>query len=258
MEYAALITGASSGIGKELAFKAASEGKSVVLVARSKDKLNQIKKELQNLYPQQTFSVFISDLSKADSAKKLYEKVSKKFKINMLINNAGFGDYAALTESNEEKLTQMVQLNCSSLVTLTRLAAEDMAENNSGYILNVASVAAFFPGPYMATYYATKAFVLSFTEAIAEELKTKNVVVSALCPGPTQSEFDVNAKMEGRSIFKDKLSLPTAKEVADYGYHSLISNKTVAIHGTSRKLGILLARFLPRGIVRKLVSKAQS
>ncbi|HIA92272.1 TPA: SDR family oxidoreductase [Candidatus Saccharibacteria bacterium] len=257
MKHATLITGASSGIGKEFAYIAAAEGRNLVLTARSKDKLNALKKELAKMYPNQLFEVIVSDLSQPDQADQLYKTAASNYKVDVVVNNAGFGDLHSLKDADSTKLHEMIQLNCSSLVTLSKKAADDMTKNGGGHILNVASVAAFFPGPHMATYYATKAFVLSFSEAIAVELEDDNVVVSALCPGPTQSEFAATAKTNDTGVFANQSKLPTAKEVARYGWDSLMQNKTVAVHGTRNIAAVQLCRILPRKVVTRFIARSQ-
>jgi hypothetical protein len=149
----------------------------------------------------------------------------------------------------------MIQFNITALTQLTKLFAKDMREREKGKILNVASTAAFQPGPYMAVYFATKAYVLSITEAIAYELKGSNIHVMALCPGPTQSEFANRAEIAGNNMFSD--NIPTAREVADYAYKELNKGTTVAVHGKKNKSLKLLSRFMPRNTATKIVGKMQ-
>jgi short-subunit dehydrogenase len=184
----------------------------------------------------------------------LYDGIkSKNVKINVLVNNAGFGDYGYFKDSDMKKTEEMINLNILALTKLTRLFIDDIVESK-GMILNVASTAAFQPGPLMSVYYATKAYVLSFSEAIAEELKDSEVSVTALCPGPTKSGFQDAANLTNSKLF-DGRKIPTSKDVAEYAYNSLLSGKRVAIHGFQNKMLAHTVKFLPRKTVTKMVKK---
>jgi len=252
----ALITGASSGIGYELTRLFARDAYDLVIVARDEKKLKKMKLDLEKECSVQVF-VFAQDLSQPSAAKKVFEKVqSMKLHIDVLVNNAGFGEYGMFTKTDLEKEERMIQVNITALTQLTKYFLPLMVEKKSGKVLNVASTAAFIPGPFMAVYYATKAYVLSFTEALSKELEGSGVTLTALCPGPTQSNFSKNSSSDTSPVFKGK-TLPTAKEVAVFGYQSLLNSKVVAIHGISNNILIPLLRFVPRSIVRDVVSTAQ-
>jgi uncharacterized protein len=171
------------------------------------------------------------------------------------VNNAGFGDYGYFHEIDIEKEKQMIDLNIRTLTELTYLFGKDMVERKRGKILNVASTAAFQPGPFMAAYFATKHYVLAFSEAIAEEWASFGVKVTALCPGPTESGFSVAASATENQMFAKKL--PSAREVAEYGYRSLISGKRVAIHGKMNNFLAFIVRFTPRIVIVKIIRMMQ-
>ncbi len=252
----ALITGASSGIGYELAIIHASKGDNLVLVARNISKLNQLKTELEKQY-KVTVNVIEKDLSKANASKELfYETQRKNIQIDYLVNNAGFGDFGMFYETDWKKEEQMINLNITCLTQLTKLYLQEMVKRKSGKIMNVASTAAFQSGPTMAVYYATKAYVLSFSEAIDNEVRDKGITVTALCPGATESGFQAAAAMEESALVKGK-KLPTSKEVAEYGYKAMMSGKTVAIHGTMNYIMANSIRFLPRKLVVKITRQIQ-
>lgn len=257
MKTITFITGASSGIGMELSYIAAGTGRNVALVARNKQALETIQKNLGKKYPEQNFEVVVADLSKPGEAAKAYEKIAKNYRVDRLINNAGFGDFGEITGVDSEKTANMIRVNVEALTELARKAAIDMKEAQHGRILNVASVAGFLPGPYMAAYYATKAYVLSFSEAIAEELKPYNITVTALCPGATRSNFDVSAAVTGQGGFKNLNHLPSAKEVAEFGWEALEKGTVVAVHGRQTKLYLLAIRLLPRSFIRRSAANLQ-
>ncbi|MDQ3158937.1 MAG: SDR family oxidoreductase [bacterium] len=250
MNKIALVTGASSGIGLEFAKILAANDYDLILVARNKSELDKVAKTL----PTTTTTVAV-DLSTKGSADHVWKYV--KGDIDFVINNAGFGDLEDIDKADWKKLEAMIDLNIETLTRLSQLASIKMKKQGSGHILNVASTAAFAPGPRMATYYATKAYVLSFTEAIAEELKGTGVTVTALCPGPTQSNFAKQANASRSGIFSGKL--PTAHDVALYGYLSAMKGKVVAVHGLKNKLSALvLPRLVSRALLRRAVERAQS
>jgi hypothetical protein len=252
----ALITGASNGIGLELAKIHASKGGNLVLVARNKSKLDELKKELENQYK---VSVYIigKDLSVFNSAQEVYDETNKQnIKIDYLINNAGFGDYGMFVDSDWNKELEMINLNITTLTQFTKLYLQDMVKHRSGKIMNVASTAAFQPGPIMAVYFATKAYVLSFSEAVNNEVSDKGVTVTTLCPGATESGFQAAAAMEESNLVKGR-KLPTSKEVAEYGYAAMLKGKTVAIHGLMNLILANSVRFTPRSLVVKITRKIQ-
>lgn len=252
----ALITGASNGIGLELAKVHASKGGDLVLVARNKTKLDELKTELEKQYKVSVYTIG-KDLSANNSAQEVYEETTKQnIKIDYLINNAGSGDFGMFAETQWNKELQMIKLNITTLTQFTKLYLQDMLKRGSGKIMNVASTAAFQSGPTMAVYYATKAYVLSFSEAVDNEVSDKGVTVTTLCPGATESGFQAAAAMEDSNLVKGK-KLPSAKEVAEYGYASMMKGKTVAIHGMMNWIMANSVRFTPRALVVKLTRKIQ-
>jgi uncharacterized protein len=252
----ALITGASNGIGLELAKIHASNGGSLVLVARNKSKLDELKASLENQYKIKVYTIG-KDLAANNAAQEVYDETTKQnIQIDYLINNAGFGDFGMFAETDWNKELQMINLNITTLTQFTKLYLQDMVSRGSGKIMNVASTAAFQSGPTMAVYYATKAYVLSFSEAVDNEVSDKGVTVTALCPGATESGFQAAAAMEESALVKGK-KLPSAKEVAEYGYSAMLKGKTVAIHGLMNYIMANSVRFTPRAIVVKLTRKLQ-
>lgn len=252
----ALITGASNGIGLELAIIHASKGGNLVLVARNKSKLDELKTTLESQYKISVYTIG-KDLSAPNAAQEVYEETTKqKIQIDYLINNAGFGYFGMFAETDWNKELQMINLNITTLTQFTKLYLKDMMKRNSGKIMNVASTAAFQSGPTMAVYYATKAYVLSFSEAVDNEVSDKGVTITALCPGATESGFQAAAAMEESNLVKGR-KLPTSKEVAEYGYASMMKGKTVAIHGLLNWIMANSVRFTPRAIVVKLTRKIQ-
>jgi len=256
MSKTVLITGATSGIGNELVQLFAYDKNDLVLVARNLDNLNKLKEELEGKFGINV-KVMSKDLIKQSSAYEIVEELEKEgISIDVLVNNAGFGDYGIFATSDLGKQESMIDLNIKTLTTLTRLLLPDMMIKQEGQILNVASIAAFSPGPYMSVYYATKAFVLSFTESIAYELKDFNIKVTALCPPPTKTNFASTAG-EGASVFFDIFGMATPDQVAKYGYDSLQKNKTIALYGFKNKALVFFARFMPRKAVTWLVGQIQ-
>ncbi len=242
-----LITGASSGIGLEFAHLFARDNYDLTLVARNEEKLEKLKKDLEEKY-NSNIKIIIADLSKKENSKIVFEKSGP---VDVLVNNAGFGLTGEFAKNDLERELDMIELNISSLTALTKLFLPSMLENKSGKILNVASTAAFQPGPFMAVYFATKAYVLHFSEALVVELAGTGVSVTALCPGPTKTNFE---KTAGRNdFFKGKIL--TAKRVAEIGYQAMKKNKTFIITGTKNKVLIWLNRLTPRNIVAKIVGK---
>jgi len=246
-----LITGASSGIGKELAYVYAENNYNLILVARREEQLEAIKKDIE-AKQKNTISVFAMDLSKTDSAELLYQKVNEqKLKIDVLVNNAGFGVFGKFTDTDMEWEESMLILNMITLTKLSKLFAKDMVKAGSGNIVNIASTAAFQAVPSFSTYAATKAYVLSFSEAIAFELKDKNVIVTAVCPGATKSEFADTADMSEKPFVK----APTSRELAEFTYKAMLSGKTTAIHGFMNNLMVFSTRTSPRKMVTAVAAK---
>lgn len=252
----ALITGASGGIGYDLAKEFASHGYHVVLLARSKEKLEQLAQELSKAYGIQA-TVLAQDLGAPAAPQQIFEQLEKAgITIDVLVNNAGFASYGFFHELDMQKELEMIQLNVMALVHLTRLFLPGMVARQSGKILNIASTAAFQPGPLMAVYYATKAFVLSFSEAIANELENTGVTVTALCPGPTESGFQARAAMEDSKLVQS--GLMDSATVAKAGYEGLMQGKTVVIPGLFNKVGALAPRFVPRSMATRVVRNMQA
>lgn len=255
---AALITGASNGIGLELAHVMAKEKHNLVLVARSIDKLNELAEELIQTHGIKV-KTYKADLSKTEEIENLYKQTQNDvIEVSYLINNAGFGEYGKFIENDWEKLNTMMQLNMVSLVHLTNLYSKNMVSSKFGKIMNVASTAAFQPMPYFAVYAATKSFVLNFSEAIASELKDHGITVTALCPGLTETGFVDAANMKDTKFLdKVKSAMATAEEVAEYGYESMMKGKTVAVHGMVNSLMAQSSRFLPRDLMTTIAKKVQ-
>jgi len=257
-EYA-LITGASNGIGLELARIAASNNLNLILLARNAEKMMQLRTELEELYPIKVLAVGC-DLTDPDAVEKIAALLQTRSIVpEILINNAGFGMYGAFDRIGTDTEENMIQLNIISLTDLTKVIYRQMRSRGSGKILNVSSIAGFMPGPWMAAYHATKAYVLSFTEALAIEAKGSGVTVTALCPGPTETNFENRASAgAGIKAFKKFGKLPTAKQVAEYGWESMMKGKTVALHGKMNRLLVFLIRFLPRKTVANIAGKMQA
>jgi short-subunit dehydrogenase len=250
-----LITGASSGIGLELAKIFADNHFNLILVARNLSKLQELEKICKTAKNQ--IHVFSCDLSKPNSATEVFNFCSSNnLQVDYLINNAGFGDYGFFHESNWNKQAEMLQLNIVTLTHLTRLFLPEMVNRKHGKIMNVASLAAFLPGPLMSVYYASKAYVLSFSEALSNELNNTGVSITTLCPGPTESGFWNAAEMNEISVIKGA-KLPSSKDVALYGFKELEKENAIAIHGFMNKLMAFSVRFTPRFLVRNIVRMIQ-
>jgi short-subunit dehydrogenase len=224
MKQVALITGASSGIGLEMAKIHAARGGDLILVARRQEELEKLKSELESQYKIEVL-VIAKDLSVTNAAEWLYADIkNRNIAVDFLINNAGYGGHGKFIERDWIKDKAMINVNVVALVTLTRLFLDDMLARNSGKILNVSSVGGFLPGPLQAVYYATKGFVLSFSQAIANELKGTDVTITVLCPGATKTEFAQTANMEdvpGFHLFEAK-----ADDVARFGYEAMLNIST--------------------------------
>ncbi|ESA34279.1 short-chain dehydrogenase reductase sdr [Leptolyngbya sp. Heron Island J] len=254
----ALITGASGGIGYELAKVFAANNHDLILVARSIDKLQRIQDELTKTHGLQVH-VIGCDLSQIDAPQLLFERIQQQqLTVDVLVNNAGFGDYGPFADCDWAKQIALMQLNMGSLTHLIRLCLPPMLERGYGKILNVASTAAFQPGPFMATYYASKSYVMSFTEALAHEIKGTGVTATVLCPGPTRGTgFQARAELGDVDFFK-KFKLPAASEVAQFGYAALERNQVVAVHGFFNQLLVFTNRLMPRQLVTNAVGQLQA
>jgi uncharacterized protein len=251
-----LITGASSGIGLELARIAARERHDLVLVARREGVLREVARELHDRHGIRV-EVMAADLGQPGAAADVVARLHLLgIEIDALVNNAGFGVYGPFTETALESELQMIQLNIVALTELTKRLLPGMIARRSGRILNLASLASFFPGPLMAVYYATKAYVLSFSEAIANELEGTGVTVTALCPGPTASGFQSAASLQESKLVIGK-TLATARGVAEDGYAAMMAGKSLVVSGWSNKLVAQTPRFMPRKAVTALLRRLQ-
>jgi len=249
---AALITGASGGIGAEIARLFAENGYGVVLVARSKDRLVALANELEARHAVAA-RVIEADLAQPTAPSEIYHQVGLQgVTVDVLVNNAGFGTYGRFADTDLPTELEMLQVNMVALTHLTKLYLRDMLARGDGKIMNVASTAAFQPGPLMAVYYATKAYVLSFSEALANEVQGSGVTVTALCPGPTATGFQQRADMEGIRLVRGPLMMDAAR-VARVGYNALMAGKAVAIAGWTNRLLVLGVRLAPRGLVTRVV-----
>ena len=250
-----LITGASSGIGLELARVFAGNRHDLVIVSRDLAALKKVKSELERDYKVSVIAI-AKDLSLKKSCDEVYSEVKRRgISVDVLVNNAGFGTFGKFRDTDLETELSMIGLNISALTHLTKLFARDMIKKRRGKILNLASTAAFFPGPMMAVYYATKAYVLSFSTALNEELRGTGVSVTALCPGPTKSGFQKAAHIETDHLFNSRI--PTSEEVARFGYTELMKGRLIAVHGLKNRALIQVAKFLPRRLVASLVRRIQ-
>jgi short-subunit dehydrogenase len=247
-----LITGASGGIGHDLALLAAADGKNLVLVARSVEKLEQLAETIRKKNKTEVISIDV-DLSDETGVNTLISEITKRgIQIDSLINNAGFGDFSDFAKADLPKNMEMIRLNISALTQLSHFALQGMLKEGRGKIMNVASTAAFMPGPGMAVYYASKAYVLSFSEALTREMKGTGVTVTTLCPGPTDTGFASSAGL-GKSLMHWILPPATSMEVAKAGYKAMMKGKAIEIPGFTNKLSAMSPRFTPRSMVRNMI-----
>lgn len=242
-----LITGASSGIGRDIARVLHGMGHELYLAARSTERLDELKHELDGKP-----KVFTADLSKSEACFELYEKV-KGEGIDALVNNAGFGLFGAFDETDLNRELEMIDVNIRAVHILTKLFLKDFEAKDCGYILNVASSAAFLPGPLMATYYATKAYVLRLSTAVREELRRKgsHVYIGALCPGPVETEFNNTA---GVSFSLRSL---TSRSVAKYAVRKMLARKAIIVPGVTVRLGVFAQRFVPNWLISRIAYNIQ-
>ncbi len=252
----ALITGASSGIGKEFARIHAERGGDLVIIARREDRLKELKKELEKKHKVKVM-IITKDLTQPNAAKEIYDEVKKaKIKIDYLINNAGFGGLGKFHERDWETDLAMINLNIVALTALTRFFLPDFVKRNRGKILNVSSTASMMPGPLQAVYYATKAYVTSFSNALNEELHDTNITVTALMPGATETEFGKVSEMEKTELFKKTFS---AREVALAGYDGMMAGKLDVLAGLtfSQRFLIRLIPLAPKWYTLQYIRKGQ-
>lgn len=251
----ALVTGASSGIGRELAELFARDGIDVIVTARDREVLKRLSVELHTKYGV-TVELYSGDLGDQSVVDGLYDFCrTKSLTVGYVVNNAGFGDYGKFQSADWQRLQDMVNLNILSLTHLTHLFLPDMLKRKSGRILNVASMAGFFSGPNMAVYYATKAYVLHFSEALSYELQNSGVTVTTLCPGATETKFASSARATKTALFSRHLA--SAAAVAACGFNAMNAGKTTAIYGLQNRSLIWFIRFLPRKLVTRLVARTQ-
>ncbi len=245
-----LITGASGGFGAELARLCAEDGRNLILVARQGDKLAELAAELKRHV---TVHVIVQDLAEHGAAQKVYKRIRNlRLTVDQLINNAGSGDFAPLIKANPTRQESMIALNITALTLLTNLLLPDMVKHRRGRILNVASVAAFVPLPQMSVYGASKAFVLSFSEALSAELRGSGVTVTCLCPGAAKTGFSRAARLS--STHPIASSRVTARSIAAFGYSAMMAGLPIAVPGLKNKLFIqLVTRLLPRAVTRTLM-----
>lgn len=255
MSKTALITGASGGIGYELALLFARDGYDCILVARSQDKLKELAERLEGEHRVKTL-VLAKDLAKASAVDEIYEEVTAaSMHVDVLVNNAGFPVFGLFNETDLQAELEMLQVNVVALTALTKLFLKGMVERRAGRILNLASTAAFLPGPLMAVYYASKAYVLSFSEALSNELRGTGVTVTALSPGPTRTGFQKRGVMEDSRLVQGQIA--DAASVALAGYRGLMAGKTIVIPGFTNKLVPWVVRLSPRGVVTRVVRRMQ-
>ena len=235
----ALITGASSGIGRDIATELAKRGYDLILVARNIEKLNQVKENILTNCNNINIKIIQMDVSTPENCKNLYNQVNDD--IDILINNAGFGVFGYFTKTDIDKEIQLINTNITAVHILTKLFLQDMEKKNKGHILNVASIAGFMPGPLMATYYSTKAYVVRLTQSIRQELfmKHSKVKISALCPGPVNTNFNKVADV------KFNLAEANSKQVARYAVRKMFANKILIFPSFTMWLGRLLFKIIP-------------
>lgn len=252
----ALITGASSGIGRELSRIHAEGGGDLVIVARNRERLEELKSELEEKYSVKV-TVIVKDLSQGQTPKEIYDTVKESgIEVDYLINNAGFGGLGKFHERDWENDLSMINVNIIALTALTRFFLPDFVKRNRGKILNVSSTASLVPGPLQAVYYATKAYVTSFSNAIAEELSDTNITVTALLPDATETEFAKISGMENSNGFQKTVS---ARSVAEDGYEAMLKGKLDIISGMTfrQRLMIFFVPFFPKRMLLKQVRKFQ-
>lgn len=252
----ALITGASSGIGFDLCSLFAADKHDLIIVARSESKLQEIANQLSQKYQIMVYPLAI-DLSRNDSADLLYSELkNRSLSIDILVNNAGVGLLGEFVSADYQRLSEMMALNIVTLTKLTRLLLPDMLSRKSGKIMNVASTAGFQPGPLMAVYYASKAYVVSFSQALYNELSGSGITVTTLCPGPTATKFEEVAGVNNALLF-NKYNQMSSPKVALTGYRGMMKGKRLVIPGFRNKLIAFAVRFLPRNFLLNFVRTIQ-
>ncbi|RSX58760.1 SDR family NAD(P)-dependent oxidoreductase [Bifidobacterium samirii] len=256
----ALVTGASSGIGRELALLLARDGHDLILAARSRSRLDAVRAVIERECGERDgrgvhVDVIAIDLSEPDAAARLHEWTRSRGRdVDTLVNNAGFADWTDYLDADWDRQQRMMRLNMETLAHLCHLYGHDMRDAGRGRILNIASVASMMAGPYMATYFATKAFVRSLSEALAHELRGTGVSVTCVCPGPTTTGFAEAARMSGRNFFT--MTRPaTARDLARYAFRRMNAGAVLAYHGPLTRAGALAERLLPRAFTRRIAAR---
>ncbi len=254
MDGAALITGASGGIGRALAFRFAGAGKDLVIASRDAEKLETLASEIRAEHGVNVTVVAV-DLTEDGAAGKLHSAVAG-MDIGYVVNNAGFGDYGLFTDRPFGKYESMMKLNMSVVTEITYLFTKDMLARGGGRIMNVASVAAFQAGPYWSVYSASKAYVLSLTEALSREYRGTGITFTALCPGPTRTQFETVAESGDSKMFSRTKNMDP-EQVAGIGYRDMMKGKAVCVPGYSNKALVFLSKIMPRRVVRNFFAKIQ-
>jgi len=249
----AIVTGASSGIGRELALLIAERGFDLVLIGRDSERLGSLAQAIKNHHNRES-TILPIDLASQTGAREVYEQCSRRSILpEILVNNAGYGLFGPFASLGIDEQLGMIQLNITTLTHLTRLFLPEMIRRRQGFVLNVASTAAFQPGPLMAAYYASKSYVVSLTIALAQELKGSGVSVSVLCPGPTKTEFHRRAGVKHTQV--GNMAFMSARDVAESGIVQLLKGKTVIIPGFLNKVGAIGGRLLPMALAAQLVKQ---
>ena len=258
MSSTALITGASKGLGAEFARLFASKNVNLILVARSEKELNELKDELENRFNISVWTI-AKDLTIPENVQAVYDEIKRAgTEVDYLVNNAGFGDFGYFADTEWERHRKMIELNISTLSQFCHLFIQDWIPRKSGKILNVASTAAFQPGPGMSVYFASKAYVANFSQAIAYEFRKYGITVTTLCPGPVKTNFGRAARMNHPNGFLKEMKTPSPEEVVAFGYRAMMKGKTLAIHGALNKFVAGSVRFIPRKWLTALSAKVIS
>ncbi|CAM4375455.1 SDR family NAD(P)-dependent oxidoreductase [Deinococcus marmoris] len=256
----ALITGASSGIGEAIARQLAAHGANLILVARSERRLQALAAELSQQYGVMA-TVIAADLSQSGAGRKLQQETEARgLQVDLLVNNAGFGGFSEFARQDPQEISEMIAVNVTALTDLTRLFLPAMLERGRGRVLNVASTAGFIPGPLMAVYYATKAYVLSFSEAVNEELRGTGLSVTALCPGPVDTGFQDAATLNESKLMTGvtRLAMLDVETVARIGVEAMLRGQGVAVAGLANKVQVSAFRLLPRAAAARIIAGVQA
>lgn len=247
------ITGAANGLGKEFSVLYGKDGNNLLLVDIDEVALNDVKKELSSIYPNILIDTFVADLSKEEELKKVFEyTINEGYFVNNVVNAAGFGDRCDFKDMDIDKQLKMTYVDCNAVLYFTKVFLDEMLKQNEGHIINVASIAAFMPAPYMCTYHACKSYVLLLGEAISYEIRKTNIKLLTLCPGPFLSKF---VELAHNDYTFKKIKPITAAKVAEFGYKKSLKGKSLAVVGFKNRLTIFATRFVPRKFVTKTSAK---